>query len=140
MSTDLCDSWINPRLKLAALWTSTLFLFAYVDLFSLYRADVRADLEQGKMAGFKVDQGFLLAVTGYITLPSLMVALSLLLPARITRVANITVAVAYLLSVVASAFEPSIYFVAASAVEVVLLSTVAIIAWRWPREEAAAKG
>jgi hypothetical protein len=33
---------VNVRIKISALWTSMLFVFAYVDLFSLYRRDVRA--------------------------------------------------------------------------------------------------
>ena len=47
-TTHYQDYWINPRLKIAALWTSMLFIYAYVDLFSLYRADVRADIEAGE--------------------------------------------------------------------------------------------
>jgi hypothetical protein len=31
---------VNVRIKLSALWTSMLFVFAYVDLFSLYQPDV----------------------------------------------------------------------------------------------------
>ena len=36
-----------------------LFVFAYVDLFSLYRPDFRADLEAGEIGGFTVNQSFL---------------------------------------------------------------------------------
>ena len=43
---------VNVRIKISALWTSMLFVFAYVDLFSLYRRDVRADLEAGAIGGF----------------------------------------------------------------------------------------
>jgi hypothetical protein len=42
---------VNVRIKISALWTSMLFVFAYVDLFSLYRPDLRADLEAGESAG-----------------------------------------------------------------------------------------
>ena len=48
-TTHYQDYWINPRIKIAALWTSMMFVFAYVDLFSLYRADIRADIEAGKI-------------------------------------------------------------------------------------------
>ena len=41
---------IDPRLTLSALWISLLFVFAYVDLFSLYRADVRADIARGEVS------------------------------------------------------------------------------------------
>ncbi len=51
------DSWVNPRVTIAALWASMLFVFAYLDVFGLYRADVRADLEAGDLAGFSIGQG-----------------------------------------------------------------------------------
>ena len=54
---------VSVRTKLSALWTAMLFIFAYVDIFSLYRSDFRADLEGGEIAGFTVNQAFLLAVT-----------------------------------------------------------------------------
>lgn len=130
------DSWINPRLKMAALWVSMLFVFAYVDLFSLYRADVRADLEAGEMAGFTVNQGFLLGVTAYVAIPSLMVFLTLVLPARVARRTNVVVAALYLLTVLVSAFDDWAFVVAGSAVEAVLLAGIVYIAWTWPTEMA----
>ena len=66
-TTDYRDSWINPRVKIAALWASMLFVFVYVDLFSLYRADVRADIEAGKISAFSIGQGYLLGVIVYAT-------------------------------------------------------------------------
>ena len=50
---------VNVRIKISALWTSMLFVFAYVDLFSLYRPDVRADLEADELGGFDINQWFL---------------------------------------------------------------------------------
>src|SRR5918996_1678537 len=60
--TKLEPSIVNVRIKISALWTSMLFVFAYVDLFSLYRADFRADLEAGEAGGFTINQSFLLGV------------------------------------------------------------------------------
>ena len=88
-TTDYQDYWINPRIKIAALWASMMFVFVFVDLFSLYRGDVRADIEAGKIAVFSIGQGYLLGVTIYVVLPSLMPFLSLVLPVRIMRMANI---------------------------------------------------
>ena len=51
---------VNVRIKMSALWASMLFVFVYVDLFSLYRADFRADIEAGEIAGFTINQAFLL--------------------------------------------------------------------------------
>jgi Family of unknown function (DUF6326) len=72
-------SIVNVRVKISALWASMLFVFAYVDLFSLYRSDVRADLEAGEIGGFTVNQAFLLGTTVYVVIPSLMVFLALVL-------------------------------------------------------------
>lgn len=132
-TTDYRDSWINPRVKIAALWASLLFVFAYVDLFSLYRADVRADLEAGKMFVFTIGQGFLLGVTLYIALPSLMVFLSLVLPVKLTRIANIALAVIYGLTIVGGAVGEWNYYILGSAIEVALLAGIAYYAWTWPK-------
>lgn len=122
---------------MAALWVAMLFVFVYVDLFSLYRADVRADLEADKLGDFTVGQGFLLGITAYIAIPSLMVFLCLVLPARVARLTNVVLASAYLITVVVSAFDDWAYFVVGSAVEAVLLAAIAWVAWTWPTDVSA---
>ena len=127
------DYWINPRIKISALWTTMLFIFVCVDLFSLYRSDVRADIEAGKIAAFTIGQGYLLGVMIYVLVPSLMVFLSLVLPVRITRTANIVVAVVYALTVAGSAIGEWSYFILGSLAEAVLLAGVVYYAWTWPK-------
>ncbi len=75
---------VHTRFKIAALWIAMLFIFAYVDLFSLYRPDVRAELEAGRLFAFDVSQTFLFFTTLYIALPSLMIYLTLVMPRGIT--------------------------------------------------------
>jgi uncharacterized membrane protein AbrB (regulator of aidB expression) len=108
-----------------------MFLFAYVDLFSLYRADFRESLENGRVAAFDVGQPFLLGVTLYVMVPSLMIYLTLVLPRRINRVASIIVAALYAVTIVGSALGEWNYFVVGSAVEAVLLAIVIHHAWTW---------
>ena len=132
-TTDYQDYWINPRIKIAALWASTLFVFVYVDLFSLFRRDVRADIEAGKMFAFTIGQGFLLGMTIYILIPSLMVFLSLTLPVRVTRIANIVLAVLYAITIAGGAIGEWNYYILGSLAEAALLAGVAYYAWTWPK-------
>jgi Family of unknown function (DUF6326) len=126
------DYWINPRLKIAALWTSMLFIFVCVDVFSMYRSDVRADIEAGKIAVFTIGQGYLLGVMVYVALPSLMVFLSLVLPVKVTRMTNIVLAVLYAVTVAGSAVGEWGYFIVGSLIEAGLLVAIAYYAWTWP--------
>ena len=125
---------VNVRVKISALWASMLFIFAYVDLFSLYRPDFRADVETGEVAGFAVNQTFLLATTAYVVIPSLMMFCVLVLPPRLNRIVNIALATLYAVSIVAAAVGEWSYYVLGTLVESVLLAAVVFYAWTWPKE------
>jgi hypothetical protein len=127
---------VSVRTKISALWTSTLFVFAYVDLFSLYRADFRADLEAGEVAGFTVNRSFLLWTTAYVVIPSLMVFGTLVLQPRLNRVANIALGIVYIVTIVVGAIGEWSYYVLGSVVEVALLAAVVYYAWTWPKQAA----
>lgn len=129
----LDPSIVNVRIKISALWTSMLFVFAYVDLFSLYRPDFRAHIEAGEIGGFTIDQSFLMATTGYVVLPALMVICALILGPRVNRIVNIALSVAYALTIIAAAIGEWSYFILGSAVEVALLAAIVYYAWTWPR-------
>jgi len=132
--TQLEPARVNVRIKISALWTAMLFVFAYVDLFSLYRADVRADLEAGQLGPLTITQWSLLGVTAYVVLPALMVFLSLVLPARGARLANIGLAVVYVVTIAGTTVgEGNYYYLLGSALEVALLAGIAYLAWTWPR-------
>lgn len=128
------DLPVSVRVKLSGLWASTLFVFAYVDLFSLYRPDVRSKLEAGQVSGFDVGQTFLLAITVYIAIPSLMVFLVLVLRPRVNRITNIVLAAGYALTIVGGAIGEWGYYVFGSALEVGLLAAIVFYAWTWPRQ------
>jgi len=115
---------IDTRLKISALWISTLFVFAYVDIFSLYRPSVLDDIQGGTISGFDVTQAFLLLTTLYVAIPSLMVFLTLVMRPRVNRAVNIVVAALYALTVVGSAIGEWSYYVFGSALEAALLTGV----------------
>ena len=125
---------VNVRTKISALWTSMLFVFIYVDHYSLFRADVRADIEAGKIGGFTINQSFLLVVTAYIAIPALMVFLSLVLRPGVDRIANIALGVIYALTIIGGAIGEWNYYVFGSAIEVTLLAAIVYYAWTWPKQ------
>jgi hypothetical protein len=125
---------VNVRVKISALWASMLFVFAYVDIFSLYRADFRADLEGGEIAGFTINQSFLLGTTIYIVISSLMVFLALVLGPRICRIINVVLGIVYALTIIGGAIGEWNYYILGSAVEIALLAAIVFYAWTWPKE------
>ena len=125
---------VNARIKISALWASMLFVFVYVDLFSLYRRDVRADLEVGKISGFTINHAFLLATTVYVVIPSLMVFVALILRPRANRIANIALGIVYALTIIAGAIGEWSYYILGGAIEVALIAAIVYYAWTWPKE------
>jgi Family of unknown function (DUF6326) len=124
---------VNVRIKISALWTSMLFIFAYVDLFSLYRPDFRAAVEAGEVGGFTVNQSFLVATTAYVVIPCLMVFGTLVTPPHLSRITNIAVGIVYSVTIIAGALGEWGYYVFGSLIEVALLAVVVYYAWTWPR-------
>jgi len=134
------DTPVDVKVVLGGLWTAMLFVFAYVDIFAYLRADVLEAALDGEVAttGFTVDQMFLTLTLVYILVPALMVVLSLLLRARVNRVANLVVSGIYAVTIIGGAVgETWAYYIVGSVVEVLLLAAIARIAWTWPPSETA---
>jgi hypothetical protein len=124
---------VNVRMKISALWTAMLFVFAYVDIFGFFRADVRADVEAGVVGGFTINQTFLVVTTLYIGIPSLMVFGALVLRPRIDRIANVALSIIYAITIIAGAVGEWNYYIFGSVVEVALLAAIFHYARTWPR-------
>lgn len=132
----LHDSPVNPRTIISAYWTAMLFVFAYVDIFSLFRKDVIDGVLDQKVSGvgFTINQTFLTATTGYIVVPCLMVVLVLTLPAKVVRPVTLIVGGLYVLTIAGSMIgETWIYYLMGSIIEIALLVAMMVFAWRWPR-------
>ena len=130
------DVKIPVKLKLSALWAATLFLYAYGDIFGFFRPDVIESVKAGKIAGFQINQVFLLAVSIYILIPSAMVFLTLVLKPEVSRWANLIISVAYFATIVLSAIgETWAYYIFLSLAEAVLTLLIAWHAWKWPQQQ-----
>jgi Family of unknown function (DUF6326) len=128
------DLRVGVRLKISALWIAMLFLFAYGDIFGFFKPGQIEEVMSGEISGIEITQGFLLAVSVYIAIASVMIFLSLVLPAAICRWTNIVLAILYVVSIVAAAIgETDAYYLFLSAGEIALLLLIVRYAWTWPR-------
>jgi Family of unknown function (DUF6326) len=134
----LKDIKLNVKLKLAALWTPFMFLYIYVDYFAFYKPGFIENVIAGKVWQFEITQAFLLAALASVTIPALMIFLSVALPAKVNRWTNIIVAAVYIpFTLFNLAGEAGNYYLIFGAVvEVVLLLLVICYAWKWPKQEA----
>ncbi len=122
---------LDVRIRLAALWTTTMLIVAFVDIFAFYRHDITDQIATGRIFGFDIDQFFMLGIIAYVTIPTLMITLSLLLPRRANRVVNVVIAAVFAVTIVGAAIGEWSYYLLASAVELGLLATIVTLALRW---------
>ena len=84
-TTTLEDQRIPVRVKLAAAWTSFMFLYVYVDYFALYKPGGIGDILDGVVYEFQISQTLLTVFLASIAVPTLMILLSTTLPAWCSR-------------------------------------------------------
>ena len=134
-TTTLENLRIPVQAKLAAAWTSFMFLYIYVDYFHLYKPGVIDDILAGSVFEFDISQTLLTAFLTLIAIPILMVMLSMMLPARANRTINLVVASLYIpVSMFNAVGESWTYFYGLSiGLEVLLLAFILRSAWTWPR-------
>lgn len=124
------------KLKLATLWASLMFLIIYLDYFHLYMPGKIEEIQTGRVYVFEITQGFLLIALALVTIPALMIFLSVALPAKVNRCTNIIVATINIPFILFNlAGEAWIHMVFGAVVEVVLLCLIIRYAWKWPRIE-----
>ena len=122
---------LDTRIVVSSLWSATMIAVAFVDIFGLFRPDIRAQIENGTIYIFEIGQGFLLGAIIYVLIPTLMIPLSLVLPRRANRLTNIIVASLFLVTIIGGAIGEWGYYVFGSVFEAVLLMGVIILAARW---------
>ncbi|ATL49659.1 hypothetical protein COR50_22165 [Chitinophaga caeni] len=127
------DFQINVKLVLSALWCSVMFLYIYGDYFELY--------VPGKVDGLLNGQNMLntpyklLFATITLTVPSLMISLSLMMQAKWNRRLNISMGAFLTLFTLLIGFfsfsEWRIFYVMLSFIESIITTIIVWKAWQW---------
>lgn len=134
-ATALHDPPAPVRAKLAAAWTSFMFFYIYVDYLHLYKPGAIDDILAGVVYEFDISQTFVVISLILVGIPSLMILLSMTLPARANRTLNLVVASLYIPVSVFNVVGESwvLFYGLGAALEVLLLAFILRSAWTWPR-------
>ena len=137
-TTALLDQGVPVQAKLAAAWTSFVFLYVYVDILAFYKPGVVDDILIGVVWEFDITPTWAITALTLLAIPIFMVVLSMTLPARANRITNLIVDS---LQVPFAAFnavgqlgESWMYFyLLGVALELILLALILRYGWTWPR-------
>ncbi|MFV0604419.1 MAG: DUF6326 family protein [Niabella sp.] len=129
------DFKINIKQLLSALWASVMFLYIYGDYFELYVPEKVAGLLNGQNILNTPYKLFLATII--LTIPSLMIFLSLIMKPIWNRVLNISIGILLtlftLLVGVSSFTEWRIFYVMLSFLESIITLIIVWKAWHWPK-------
>ncbi|MBM7504054.1 DUF6326 family protein [Agromyces aurantiacus] len=128
---------IPVQAKLAAAWTSFMFLYLYVDYYHLYKPGTLDDIRAGVVFEFDISPALLTGFLALIAIPALMVMLSMTLPARMSRTVNLVVASLYIpvtvFNAVGESWDWAAFYGLSIGLELLLLAVILRSAWAWPR-------
>ena len=133
----LKDVQIPAQITLAAAWTSFMFLYLYVDHLHLYKPGAIDAIRGGAVFTFDISPPLLTVFFASVAIPAVMVLLSLTLPARVNRIANLIVASLYIpysiFNAAGETWDWVFFYGLSITIEVLILGFVLRSAWTWPR-------
>lgn len=135
MATNLEKFKVNTRIQLSGLWISVMFCYIYGDYFELYVPMKVSGLLNGQNLLDSPAKLFL--ATLILTIPALMIFLSLILPPAWAKWLNIGIGLFLtlftLLVGISSISAWRAFYVFLSFLESILTTVIIIKAWRWPQ-------
>jgi Family of unknown function (DUF6326) len=136
----LADSPVPIRQKISALWASVMFCYVYGDFFGLFTSGKLAKMNAGLILPIgPATPNVLLGVSAMMAIPSLMVALTLFLPATLSRWANIAFSLAYTAIILVTLPGAPRFYVFFGGVEASLTLAILACAWTWPKRSGATR-
>lgn len=132
---------IPVQIKLAAAWTSFMFLYIYVDYLVLHKPGHVEGILAGMIWEFEISQTFVTAALASVAIPTFMIVLSTTLPPHVTRATNLVVATLYIPYSLFNAVGETwiVFFGLSIGLELLLLAFILHSAWTWPRSSAASR-
>ncbi len=131
---------INVKLKLSALWIAVMFIYVYADIKVLFQPGTINAINIGEIGGMQINQMFLFISAVIMTIPCLMIFLSLVLEPKLNKLINIFLGIIYTVIIISTYYisgdgEIWAYYILYNFVEVMLTLMIVWYAWRWPKKE-----
>lgn len=131
------DPQIPVQARLAAAWASFMFLYIYVDILNFYKPGVVDGILAGLVWKFDVTPALLTMMLVSVSIPAMMVWLSMTLPARVNRATNLVVAsllIPYsVFNAAGATWEWAAFYGFSIGLEVLLLAFILRSVWTWHR-------
>jgi len=128
---------VNIKIKLASLWASATFCYLYGDYFELYTPDKVNSLITGD--NIMDNPTTLLIASIILAIPSVMVAASIFLKAKINRILNILFGTLFTIMMIfigiSSTNEWYLFYVFLAFLESIITALIVWYAWKWPKEK-----
>ena len=128
----------DVRIKLSALWTALMLTYLLGDVLRIFSGDFIAGEmgEMGEMGGMQITQEMYLGLAILMVIPVVMVFLSLTLPHKANRWANIILAIFFFgFNLVGLPTYPSAYDKFLIIVGLVFNMLTVWYAWKWSKQE-----
>ncbi|HLO55216.1 MAG TPA: DUF6326 family protein [Saprospiraceae bacterium] len=127
---------IDIKIKLACLWTSLMFCYIYCDYFELYSTGKIEALIQGNSMLDNPNKVLMAAVM--MSVPALMISLSIFLKPVINRVLNIAISLFFtcLLTMIAVSLDVAThgFYIYFAIIEIILTLFISYTAYKWPKQ------
>jgi hypothetical protein len=134
----LQDDKVNVKIILSALWVAVMFIYVYADIKTLFQPEIPEQIISGIVGGMTINQTFLFAAALLMSIPPIMILLSLILKPSINRWVNIIVSFLHILLIIITRFVPGkiwYYYIYYQSIEAIFHSLIIWYAWRWPIQD-----
>ncbi|AKA35261.1 MAG: hypothetical protein CMH48_01800 [Muricauda sp.] len=126
---------VNIKIKLASLWASATFCYLYGDYFELYTPGKVNSLLTGENILDSPNKLFIATII--LAISSIMVALSIILKAKINRILNILFGLLFTLMMLFIGFSSNTewyrFYVFLAFLESIITCLIVWHAWKWPK-------
>jgi hypothetical protein len=132
------DVKVNVKITLSLLWIALLFFYVYNDILTILQPGSVAQLVSGELEGVQFTQIVMLGAAIIMSIPSIMIVLSMSLSAKTNRSTNLGVGIFHAVLLVGALFGPGelwAYYAYNMVAEGVIIALIVWTAWKWPRME-----